>query len=314
MDKKFKVFIDGSQGTTGLRIHERLASYEDIELLKLPEDLRKDPKARKDMINASDISFVCLPDEAAREALSFLENPNTRMIDTSTAHRVCPDFAYGLPELSSAHRDKIASSQKCAVPGCFATGFIVLVYPLIEQGIISAESALSCFAVSGYSGGGKSMIADYESETREEDFDSPRFYSLTQHHKHIREMQKISNLEKTPIFNPIVSDYFSGMVVTVPIFTETFEKKIHPSQLRLMYEKKYGGSNLIDVLAFGSETGYFASNALKGSDRLEILISGDDERITLTARFDNLGKGASGAAIQCMNIMMGIEETKGLII
>lgn len=312
MSEEYRIFIDGRQGTTGLKIMERLSDRDDIKLLILGEAERRDVKARRTMINSSDLSFLCLPDDAAREAVSFLNNEHTKIIDTSTAHRVCPDFAYGFAELSKEHKQKIIASNKCAVPGCHATGFIALVYPLIEAGLVDKDLAFSAFSITGYSGGGKKMIAEYNGGDRNEEYDSPRFYALAQSHKHLKEMQKISGLSRAPIFNPVVCDFYSGMLITVPLFTHMLKEPIKPTQLRLLYEKKYAGSKLISVLPFGAESGFFASNALSDTDKMQILVSGNDERLTLMARFDNLGKGACGAAIQCMNLMLGIDEMKGL--
>jgi len=311
--KKYKVFIDGSQGTTGLCLHERLAGYADIEILSLTEEKRKDAQARKEMINSSDVSFLCLPDDAARESLSFVENPQTKIIDTSTAHRVNENFAYGFPELSEKHRSSIAASKRVAVPGCHATGFLALAYPLIEAGLLTSSDLLTCFSITGYSGGGKAMIAQYQEEGRDDEFDAPRLYALNQKHKHLREMQLIAGLARQPVFNPIVCDFYSGMVVCVPLFRSQLRREIDAAQLRMAYEKKYSKDRLFSVEPYGAGGGYFASNALSGSDRIEILITGNDEELNLIARFDNLGKGASGAAIQCMNLMLGFDEMKGLV-
>ena len=307
-----KVFVDGSQGTTGLRIHKRLSGRDDMQLLVLDEKYRKDPHAREDAVNASDIVFLCLPDDSARESVSFLKNSTTKIIDTSTAHRTDSSFAYGFAELSDLHREKIASYQKCSIPGCHATGFISLIYPLTEAGLIEPQLPLSCFSLTGYSGGGKPMIADYENELRDTEYDSPRMYAMEQSHKHLKEMLHRSGLQKAPIFSPVVADFYNGMAVTVPVFSDFFTKKISASELSSFYEEKYESSELIRVLPFGTQSGFFASNELRDYDGLEILVSGNDERMTLTARFDNLGKGACGAAIQCMNIMLGISETESL--
>ncbi|MCL1802312.1 MAG: N-acetyl-gamma-glutamyl-phosphate reductase [Eubacteriaceae bacterium] len=312
MDTKNRIFIDGSQGTTGLRIHERLADFDGIELLGLSEEERKDPIARKKMLNSADIAFLCLPDDAAIESVSLVENPNTRIIDTSTAHRVSEEFAYGFPELSQMHKNSIRDAKNTAVPGCHATGFLALVYPLIEAGFLGSSAKLTCFSLTGYSGGGKAMIAEYEDEGRSIEYSSPRLYALAQKHKHLNEMQNIAGLEYAPVFNPIVCDFYSGMEVVVPIFSQSLQKKAHPRDLHSAYAEKYSASDFFEVIEFGAEDAYMSSNALSGTDGIQIAVTGNDEAINLIARFDNLGKGASGAAIQCMNIMLGLDEKRGL--
>ena len=314
---KKKVFIDGSEGTTGLRIFERFAGRDDIELLKISSELRKDPAEIRKFINASDITFLCLPDAAAIEAVSMVENDNVVIIDTSTAHRTNPDWAYGFPELSPAHRDKIRNGKRIAVPGCHASGFISLVYPLINGNIIPADYPLSAFSLTGYSGGGKKMIAQYEAEERDKELDSPREYALSQKHKHLKEMKAITGLAREPIFSPIVADYYSGMLVSIGLYTDLLPAGTTPETVHAFFTKYYEGEKFIRVMPFGAEaeTGnFFGSNNVSGWDGLEIFVTGNEDRILVSSRFDNLGKGASGAAVQCMNIVLGCDEAKGLVL
>lgn len=314
---KPKIYIDGQAGTTGLKIRERFAGRDDIEILMIDEAKRKDPEERKKMINSSDFTFLCLPDAASIEAVSMIENPNVRIIDASTAHRTNPEWAYGFPELSESHRKKIIDSKRVAVPGCYASGFISLVYPMVSSGIMPADYPVTSFAVSGYSGGGNKMIAQYESDEKPETFNSPRFYGLAQTHKHLPEMQKITGLAEKPIFTPIVDDYYSGMVVCVPFRTRLADKKVTVSDVYEMFAKHYDGQNFVKVMPWKDieeqKKVLLSSNDLSGTNKMEIHIFGDDERIMLCSRLDNLGKGASGAAVQCLNIMMGIDETTGLL-
>lgn len=307
----YNVFIDGKEGTTGLQIFERLGKREDIKIISLPEELRKDPAARKEAINASDVTFLCLPDGAAKESVSLVESDKVKVIDASTAHRTNPTWAYGFAELSKAHRNKIATSNLIANPGCYASGFIALVYPLIQGGIAGKEYPFTCHAVSGYSGAGKKGIAQYEAEDRESIFDSPRLYGLTLSHKHIPEMVAQCNLAQNPIFNPYVCDYYCGMAVNVPLFTSLLNKKMNVKDLTEFYQEFYGDSHFISV--GNEESGFISANVLNGTNRMELLINGNDEQLLLTARFDNLGKGASGAAVQNMNIALGLDETVGLL-
>lgn len=306
-----KVFIDGSAGTTGLKIFDRLGARADIELIKLPEELRKDADARKEAINSSDVSFLCLPDAAAREAVAMVENDRTVIIDTSTAHRTNPAFAYGFPELSAKHLEAVRTSRRIAVPGCHASGFIALVYPLIEAGIISRQQALTCFSLTGYSGGGKGMIADYESEDRAEALGSPRQYGIAQQHKHLPEMTAVTGLEIAPVFCPIVADYYSGMVVTVPLFAKDTKGSIE--DIRNIYAVKYN-TDIVRYLPGVDEGGFIASNTQSGKDSMSITVSGNEERILLIAQYDNLGKGASGAALECFNIVTGSDPAAGLLL
>ncbi|MBR4588012.1 MAG: N-acetyl-gamma-glutamyl-phosphate reductase [Lachnospiraceae bacterium] len=309
-----KIFIDGSEGTTGLRIFERFEKRDDIELLKIDSDKRKDPEEISRFINASDITFLCLPDAAAVEAVTYVKNDNVVIIDTSTAHRTQEGWAYGFPELSPSHREKIRNGKRIAVPGCHATGFISLVYPMVASGIMPKDYPLSAFSLTGYSGGGKKMIAEYESEGRNFELDSPREYALSQKHKHLKEMKAICGLDREPLFSPIVDSYYSGMLVTVPLYADMLGgasvEKVHE-----MFEKHYEGEPFIKVMPLGAEAdtrGFLGSNNLSGFDGLQIFVTGNEERILLSSRFDNLGKGASGAAVQCLNIIMGCEESKGL--
>lgn len=312
---KTKIFIDGSEGTTGLRIHERFAGRDDVELLPIASELRKDAGERKRLINESDITFLCLPDAAARESVSLIENENVRIIDTSTAHRTEEGWAYGFPELSGEFRDKISKGKRIAVPGCYATGFISLVYPLIQSGILPKDYPVATFAMSGYSGAGRKAIAVYESKDRAPEFDAPREYALSQQHKHLKEMTKITGLQRTPLFSPMVCDYYSGMIVTLPLYTDLLNGKPSLQEVQEKLAAFYEREPFIQVMPLGKEeetNGFLAGNARSGWDGLEIFVTGNEDRILVSSRFDNLGKGASGAAIQCMNIVMGVDEKKGL--
>lgn len=312
---KTKVFIDGSEGTTGLRIFERFAERDDIELLKIDSELRKSPEERKRLINRSDITFLCLPDAAARESVSLVESDNVVIIDTSTAHRTEEGWAYGFPELSQEHREKIVKGKRIAVPGCYATGFISLVYPLIAGGILPKDYPITSFGLSGYSGAGKKAIASYQNADRPRALSAGRQYALTQQHKHLKEMQKITGLDRTPLFSPIVDDYYSGMVVSVPIYTDMLAKKESVTSLLHYYKEYYKDSPFIVVSETDDEiaaSGFLAGNEKSGWDGLKIYVTGNEERIVLSSQFDNLGKGASGAAIECMNLVLQCEETKGL--
>ena len=312
---KTKIFIDGSEGTTGLRIHERFAGRDDVELLPIASELRKDAGERKRLINESDITFLCLPDAAARESVSLIENENVRIIDTSTAHRTEEGWAYGFPELSGEFRDKISKGKRIAVPGCYATGFISLVYPLIQSGILPRDYPVATFAMSGYSGAGRKAIAVYESKDRAPEFDAPREYALSQQHKHLKEMTKITGLQRTPLFSPMVCDYYSGMIVTLPLYADLLNGKPSLQEVQEKLAAFYEGEPFIQVMPLGKEeetNGFLAGNARSGWDGLEIFVTGNEDRILVSSRFDNLGKGASGAAIQCMNIVMGVDEKKGL--
>ena len=303
-----KVFIDGSAGTTGLRIVDRLSQRQDLELLILSDELRKDPNARRDALFASDVAFLCLPDDAAREAVALAEGSKVKIIDTSTAHRTNDSWAYGFPELAGK-REKIVNSSRIANPGCHASGFIALVAPLVEQGIVSADAKLSCFSLTGYSGGGKKMIAEYESADRNILLDAPRQYALGQTHKHIPEIVKVCGLENAPIFCPIVADFYSGMEVTVSLFGSDIKGNI--DDIRKLYAAYYA-EGLVKYSDAADPDGLLSAGAYSGRDDMQVSVAGNAERIILTARFDNLGKGASGAAIQNMNLLLGLDEATGL--
>lgn len=310
-----KIFIDGSEGTTGLRIYERFEERDDIEILPISSELRKDIAERKRLINESDITFLCLPDAAARESVSLIENENVRIIDTSTAHRTEKGWAYGFPELSKGHREAIQKGKRIAVPGCHATGFMSVVYPLISGGILPKDYPVAAFSLTGYSGGGKKMIAEYEGAERNLDTFAPREYALTQQHKHLKEMKEITGLLREPLFSPIVADYYSGMVVSVPVYTEFLKGCKTPKEMTDYFSTYYKGEKFIQVVENGNEDlygGMLSGNTLSGFDGLKIYVTGNDERMVLSAQFDNLGKGASGAAIQCLNILLGCQEDKGL--
>ena len=305
-----KVFIDGSAGTTGLRIRERLADRADLEIIQLSEELRKDLSARRDAINRADVAFLCLPDAAAIEAVSLVENDNTAIIDTSTAHRTASKWTYGFAELDHL-REKIAVSKRIANPGCHASGFLALVTPLVKEGLLSPDAALTCFSLTGYTGGGKKMIAEYEDPARSELLDAPRMYGLGQAHKHLPEMSAIAGLSNLPVFCPIVAPYACGMQVTVPLLAHQI--KGTATDLKELYRGYYqtGLVKFVDQ-PDAAEGGFLAANALSGRDDMEIAVCGNDDRILLVSRFDNLGKGASGAAIQNMNILLGVDEATGL--
>ena len=308
-----KIYIDGQEGTTGLKILERFKNRNDIELLRIAEDKRKDNEERKKMINSSDFTFLCLPDAAAKEAVAMADE-RVRIIDASTAHRTNPEWAYGFPELGNDFREKIQKSNRVAVPGCYASGFISMVYPLVKLGIMPADYPVSVHAVSGYSGAGKKAIAVYESADRPKEYDSPRQYALTQQHKHLPEMQKICGLEYAPTFNPIVCDYFSGMVVSLPIHTRLLTKKYSANDIRKALSEYYADSYFVKVMPQDKPSdGFIGANNLSGTNFMEIFVNGNDDRLIICSRLDNLGKGASGAAVQCLNIMMGIDEKTGLV-
>ncbi len=304
-----KIFIDGKAGTTGLRIYERLEQREDIEILTLSEEKRKDAEARREMLNSADVVFLCLPDSAAIESVGMIENENTVVIDTSTAHRTNPDWMYGFPELFSGNEEKIKNSKRLAVPGCHASGFIALVSPLIEKGILSREALLTCHSITGYSGGGKKMIAQYEEE-KTDLLGAPRQYALGQTHKHLKEMKSITGLAHEPIFCPIVSDFYSGMAVTVPIFKDMLEFG-GIEEIKNIYKEKYN-TKIVKYTGEADPDGMYSAAKLSGKDNMEISVFGNEERILLTARYDNLGKGASGAAVEILNIVLGTNKETGL--
>ncbi|MBR6045379.1 MAG: N-acetyl-gamma-glutamyl-phosphate reductase [Ruminococcus sp.] len=311
-----KVFIDGKEGTTGLQIFERFEKRTDLEILLIDEEKRKDINERKRLINESDITFLCLPDAAAIEAVTLAENPNVRIIDASTAHRTDPAWDYGFPELSAQHRANIAKSKRVANPGCYASGFISIVYPLVSAGVLPEDYPLTAHAVSGYSGGGKKMIAAIEGEGKTFEMQSPRQYALTQQHKHIPEMQKICGLKHRPMFNPIVDDYYAGMVVSVPLVTRALSKSYTPADIHEILSAHYEGQRFVKVMELGGKEtlpdGFLPANTLTGTNDMQLFVFGNDEQILLCSRLDNLGKGASGAAVQNMNIMLGLDEGTGL--
>ena len=301
-----KVFIDGSAGTTGLRIYERLGSRQDIELLILPEELRKNEDARRRMLNSADIAFLCLPDKAAMEAVSLIESDHVAVIDTSTAHRVNPDWAYGFAELSEKHRQAIQASRRIANPGCHASGFIASVYPLVANGILPADFLLTAYSLTGYSGGGKNLIAEYEDENRDIRHESHRIYGTTLTHKHLPEMQKICGLTQKPVFSPILGDFYAGMATSILLPGFDAEK------VWQCLTDHYAGQKLVSVAPLGGDEPIVYASTMAGKDTMRVQVSGHSEQTMVTAIFDNLGKGASGAAIQNMNILLGVDETTGL--
>ena len=301
-----KVFIDGSAGTTGLRIYERLGFRTDIELMVLPEELRKNMDDRRRMLNSADIAFLCLPDKAAMEAVSLIENPNVAVIDTSTAHRVNPDWAYGFAELSAKHRDAIRSSKRIANPGCHASGFIASVYPLVKNGVIPADFPLTAYSLTGYSGGGKSLIAEYEDENRDIRHESHRIYGTTLTHKHLPEMQTICGLNQKPVFSPILGDFYAGMATSILL------PGFDAAKVWECLNDHYAGEKIVSVAPLGGDDSLIYASTLAGKDTMRIQVCGHSDQTMVTAVFDNLGKGASGAAIQNMNILLGVDETTGL--
>lgn len=317
----FKVFIDGRHGTTGLKIDERLQNRDGIEILSIPEAQRKDVQVKADYINAADVVFLCLPDAAAKESVALLapNNTHTRILDASTAHRTHPDWAYGLPELSSAQRSKIQNAQKVAVPGCHASGFNLIMHPLVKGGLVPTDYPASCHSVTGYSGGGKEMIADYAARGTEDQMLSPRQYALSLAHKHLPEMQVISGLDFKPIFNPIVGPFAQGMVVTVPLHPRLLSGHPSAEAIHAHLSQWYAGQTCVQVIPLDQaaahlDGGFLPATACNDTNRAEIFVFGHAEQVIVCARFDNLGKGASGAALQCMNIMLGLPETTGLAV
>ena len=304
-----KVFVDGREGTTGLRISERLESRDDVSLILLPDEVRKQPAARKEAIFSSDVTFLCLPDDAARESVALAEGSDTVIIDASTAHRTLPGWEYGFPELGGGRAERMAASERIAVPGCHASGFIALVQPLVERGLLPRDARLACFSLTGYSGGGKKMIADYAA--RKGELAAPRQYGITQQHKHLKEMKAITGMDFAPVFCPVVGDFYSGMEVTVPLFGADVKGGI--AAVREVYRELYGG----DIVFFKEdcdEDGFLSAGAYEGRDCMEISLHGNEERAVLVARYDNLGKGASGAAVECMNLALGLPPATGLVL
>lgn len=306
-----KVFIDGQAGTTGLKLAERLQARSDLQLIQIDEAARKDKQARRQCIAEADIAFFCLPDAAAIEAAKLAEGTDTVLIDASTAHRTVPGWAYGFSELSDTFKNNIINGQRIAVPGCHASGFNAIVYPLIACGLLPKDYPIVCYSVTGYTGGGKSMIAEYEDPNRNAELDAPRQYALTQQHKHLREMVAVNGLERTPVFAPIVADFPRGMVVSVPLFAGLLTRRATVQDVRDIFKKHYDQKPFVKVRE-ARESGMIGANTFAGRDDMEIEVGGNDERILVTARFDNLGKGASGAAVQCMNLVLGTDETTGL--
>lgn len=312
---KYKIFVDGQEGTTGLEINERLKKRNDIEILKISEEKRKVLDERAKYINQADIVFLCLPDDAARESVALINNNHTRVIDASTAHRTADDWIYGIPELSAEHRKDVENTKRLANPGCYATGFAVLIYPLVREKIIPSDYPVTCHAVTGYSGGGKKLIEMFESDENKEKLNSPCFYALTLNHKHLPEMQKHSGLAAKPVFTPIISKYYRGMTVAIPFHASQLKKSA--AELNYFYKNYYAGQNFIKVMPENYqnelEWGYLNAESCNYTNNLEILVFGGEEHVLVVARLDNLGKGASGAAVQNMNIMLGLDETCGLI-
>lgn len=309
---KTKVYIDGQSGTTGLQIFDRIGAREDLELLRIDEDKRHDNEERRRFLNAADIVFLCLPDDGAREAVSLIDNPGVRVIDASTAHRTSDDWTYGFPELSPAQREAIRTSRRVANPGCHATGFISCAAPLLRMGIVPADYPFTCFSLTGYSGGGKKMIADYEAADRAEKLGSPGIYGLTLRHKHLPEMQKVCGLSRPPVFLPVVDDYYKGMATTIMLHNALLPGSPSAEEIRGRLADYYRGTHFVEVLPFGGHGPTIYAAELAGTNRLQIVVCGHEDMTTVTALFDNLGKGASGAAVQNMNIMLGIDEAAGL--
>ncbi len=306
------VYIDGKEGTTGLQIYERLGSRDDLTLLLIDEDKRKDPKERAKLMNQADIVFLCLPDAAAREAVTLVTNPDTRIIDASTAHRTNPDWDYGFPELSSEKRQAIANSKRVANPGCHATGFISIVYPLVKLGILPKDYPMSFFSLTGYSGGGKKMIASYESEDKPQEYFAPRIYGLGLNHKHLPEMKAVCEIDNPPVFAPVVDDYYKGMAGTLSLVNNKLNGNPTAEQIHKALCDYYKDQKFVTVAPFGGDTDMLGANTMAGKDSLKIVVCGNENQTMITALFDNLGKGASGAAVQNMNIMLGMDETTGL--
>ena len=308
----YKVFIDGKEGTTGLQIFDRLAKRDDITLITLPEDKRKDIKAREECLNSADICFLCLPDEAAKESVALVKNPAVRIIDASTAHRTNPDWVYGFPEISQIRREEIAATKRLANPGCYATGFIAAVAPLVKGGFVEKDYPFVATGLSGYSGAGKKTIAVYQSGDRDIALDSPRVYAHTLAHKHLPEMVRECGLESAPVFTPVICDFYCGMTVSVPIYSRLMAKKASVNAIREYFAEYYARQNFVIVPPESDIPAFIAANELAGTNKLKIYISGNDERIFIASVLDNLGKGASGAAVQNMNIMLGLDERVSL--
>jgi N-acetyl-gamma-glutamyl-phosphate reductase len=313
---KKTVFVDGQHGTTGLKIYERLNAREDIDVLEIPEAQRKDPEAKKKLLNEADIVFLCLPDDAARESVKLITNNSVGVIDGSTAHRVTEGWVYGLPELKKDQRNLIKKSKRVAVPGCHATGFVLMLYPLVAKGIVSFDYPITCHATAGYSGGGKNMIADYTSPDAPDDIKNPRPYALELNHKHVPEMTKIVGLSRPVLFAPTVVNVYSGEIISIPLVPAYLKKPLGAAEIRAILAEYYAGEQFVKVMPFQADdhlkNGFLTFTDCNGTNNLEIFVFGNKDRVLLSARFDNLGKGASGAAIQNMNIMLGLDESTGL--
>ncbi|ESH97994.1 N-acetyl-gamma-glutamyl-phosphate reductase [Cupriavidus gilardii] len=311
----FKVFVDGQEGTTGLRLLDYLSGRSDVELLRIAEDKRKDPAERARFLNAADVAFLCLPDVASREAVSLVTNPDTCVIDASTAFRTADNWAYGLPELVRGQREKIRASKRIAVPGCHASAFVLAVRPLVDAGVMQPDYPVTAFSLTGYSGGGKKMIADFEAGGNPK-LDSPRAYALGLEHKHLPEMRVQTGLAQAPIFSPIVGKFYKGLAVTVPVFPDRLARKVTPEQVAEIYRKHYEGEQFVRVMPAASDehldNGFFDVQANNDTNRVDLFVFGSADRIVLIARLDNLGKGAAGAAVQCMNVHIGADEATGL--
>ena len=308
-----RVYIDGQAGTTGLEIFGRIQKRDDLTLLRIDEDKRHDTEERAKFLNAADIVFLCLPDEGAREAVALVDNPDVRIIDCSTAHRTAAGWTYGFPELSPAQREAIAASHRIANPGCHATGFISVTAPLVQAGLLPTDYPVTCYSLTGYSGGGKRMIASYESKDRDVCLDAPGIYALTLRHKHLPEMQKMAGLACAPVFNPVVDDYYKGMATSIMLHNRLLKGAPSARDLHACLAAHYEGARLVKVEPFQEAQPTLYANAYASTNELHIVVSGNEEHTTVTALFDNLGKGASGAAIQNMNIALGIDETTGLV-
>lgn len=317
-----KVYVDGQEGTTGIEIAERLEGRTDLELLRIDPDKRKDPAERRKLLNRADFVFLCLPDDAAREAVAMIDNPAVRVLDASTAHRTNPDWVYGIPELSAAQRGAVAGARRVAVPGCYATGFVMLMRPLVDAGVVPADYPATCFAVSGYSGAGKKAIAQYEQAPGPDNADelfrlaSPRLYALGLGHKHLPEMRLHAGLAAAPLFSPIIANVYKGMIVNVPLLPALLPGRPGPAEIREALAARYAGKPFVRVAPYeaapGLDGGFLHLRACDGTNRIELYVFGHADQVLLSARLDNLGKGASGAAVQCMNIMLGVDEATGL--
>lgn len=310
---KAKVYIDGQAGTTGLQIFDRIGARDDLELLRIDEDKRHDTEERRKFLNAADVVFLCLPDEGAREAVALVENPDVCIIDASTAHRTADGWTYGFPELNAGQRAAIAASKRIANPGCHATGFISAVAPLVRAGVVPADYPLTCYSLTGYSGGGKRMIASYEDAERPTCLDAPGIYGLTLQHKHLPEMAKVCGLAHAPVFMPVVDDYYKGMATSIMLHNRLLPGRPTAQDVHACLAAHYAGQKLVSVAPFGEQGSTLYANELAGTNELRLVVCGNAEQTTVTALFDNLGKGASGAAVQNMNIVLGIDETTGLV-